>query len=71
MFAAREGASQAAYNTRPTAPEHLQMVTNLLGSGNFPDASNLNKALDDGGRRKLASHLLEVAKAPCHVCFQV
>ena len=71
VWAARADASQAAYNTRPTAPEHIGMVNGLLAGGDYAADTNLSTALSDVDRKKLKAHLKHAAQRPTHVCFQV
>lgn len=72
LWARRDEASQPAYNERPTAPEHVGMLNDLLGlSGERGADTNLQSALSEENRKLLASHLQSINKQPTRVCFQV
>ena len=71
IWARHNDAAQPAYNTRPTAPEHIGMLNDLLGlDGERDPDSNLQPALSEANRAALAAHLKVIAKTPTRVCFQ-
>ena len=66
----RRQVKDPAHNPRARAPEHLQLVNNLISSNHSEHADETHLPVDTPTWNKLATHMREIAVTPCRVCFQ-